>query len=312
MSNTQLQLTTDCTVSVFLLTYNQEQFIAQTLDSILSQETDFSYKIIIGDDTSDDNTSSICREYASRFPDKIDYHRHSSNLGLMGNFVKTATRLNGKYIAICDGDDYWLDPLKLQKQVSLLEKNEKYALVGTGVQIILKNGDVSQKMQMDLQEISIEELIEDNKIIAPTAVFRNYLEIQNLPHWFHNIPYGDWPLYLMALQKYNAMACILPEVTAAYRLQTGESFKMRKNLSLVFENNAHILDFLRTEKLMQPITKNLHSGWRYQKLKQLCALNNENKLGKGFLIFLKLMTLKPSFKMLKHYLYSLKKQFSLS
>jgi glycosyltransferase involved in cell wall biosynthesis len=307
MSDTQ-QLITNCTVSIFLLTYNQEQYISQTLESILSQETDFSYKIIIGDDASEDNTSLICSEYASRFPEKIEYHRHCNNLGLMGNFVKTATRLKGKYIAICDGDDYWLDSLKLQKQVNFLEENHKYALVGTGVQLVLKNGEISEKVNMDFQEISLEELIEDNKISAPTAVFRNYLELQNLPHWFHTIPYGDWPLYLMSLQKYEAMACILPEVTAAYRLQSGVSFKMRKNLSSVFKNNARILNFLATEKLMKPITKELYSGWRHQKLKQLLALNNEQKLGSGFLVLLMLMALKPSIKMLRHYLYSLKKQ----
>jgi glycosyltransferase involved in cell wall biosynthesis len=303
------QLITNCTVSVFLLTYNQEQYISQTLDSILSQETDFSYKIIIGDDASDDNTSIICSEYASRFPDKIEYHRHSSNLGLMGNFIKTATRLKGKYIAICDGDDYWIDSLKLQKQVGFLEENHKYVLVGTGVQLVLKNGEISEKVQMHFQEISLEELIEDNKISAPTAVFRNYLELQNLPPWFNTIPYGDWPLYLMALQKYEAMACILPEVTAAYRLQSGVSFKMRKNLSSVFKNNARILEFLATEKLMEPITKRLYAGSRHQKIKQVLALNNERELGRGFLIFIKLMALKPSIQMLKHYLYSLKKQF---
>lgn len=302
------QFITNCTVSIFLLTYNQEQFIAQTLDSILVQKVNFSFKIVIGDDASTDDTSNICRDYASKYPDKIDYQRLSTNVGLMGNFVKTATRLKGKYIAICDGDDYWLDPLKLQKQVDLLEGNDDYAVVGTGVQLVLKNGDIIEKVNKSFKEVSLEELIEDNKIIAPTALFRNYLEIQNLPNWFHEIPYGDWPLYLMTLQKYRAMACILPEITAAYRLQAGESFKMRKNLAVVFENNAAILDFLKGEKLMKSINEKLDVGWGNQKLKQILALNNTKKIKAGFKIFLKLMILRPSFKMFKHYLYSLKKQ----
>ena len=309
MLEDQDQFITNCTVSIFLLTYNQEQFIAQTLDSILIQKTNFSFKIVIGDDASIDDTSNICREYAFRYPDKIDYKRLSRNLGLMGNFVKTASRLKGKYIAICDGDDYWLDPLKLQKQVDLLEGNDDYALVGTGVQLVLKNGDTIEKVNKSFKEVSIEELIEDNKIIAPTALFRNYLEIQNLPNWFHEIPYGDWPLYLMTLQKYGAMACILPEITAAYRLQAGESFKMRKNLAAVFENNALILDSLKGEELMKPIDEKLIIGWRNQKFKQVLAFNNSKKIKEGFKIFFKLMVLRPSLKMFKHYLYSLNKQF---
>ena len=309
MLEVQDQFFTNCTVSVFLLTYNQEQFIAQTLDSILIQKTNFSFKIVIGDDASVDDTSNICREYASRYPDKIDYQRLSTNLGLMGDFVKTASRLKGKYIAICDGDDYWLDPLKLQKQVDLLEGNDDYALVGTGVQLVLRNGDTIEKVNKSFKEVSIEELIEDNKIIAPTALFRNYLEIQNLPNWFHKIPYGDWPLYLMTLQKYGAMACILPEITAAYRLQAGESFKMRKNLAAVFENNALILDSLKGEELMNPIDEKLIIGWRNQKFKQILAFNNSKKIKEGFKIFFKLMVLRPSLKMFKHYLYSLNKQF---
>lgn len=308
MLEDQNQFIANCTVSIFLLTYNQELFITQTLDSILAQKTNFLFKIVIGDDASKDYTSNICREYAFRYPDKIDYQRLSTNVGLMGNFVKTATRLKGKYIAICDGDDYWLDPLKLQKQVDLLEENDDYAVVGTGVQLVLKNGDTIEKVNKSFKEVSIEELIEDNKIIAPTALFRNYLEIQNLPNWFHEIPYGDWPLYLMTLQKYRAMACILPEITAAYRLQAGESFKMRKNLAAVFENNAVILDFLKGEKLMKSINEKLDVGWRNQKLKQILALNNTKKIKAGFKIFFKLMILRPSFKMFQHYLYSLKKQ----
>lgn len=298
----------DLMASIFVLAYNQEKFIRQTLDSLLSQKTSFTFKIVIGDDASTDLTSSICEEYALKFPQVIDYHRNEENLGLMGNFVQTASRLEGKYIAICDGDDYWINEEKLERQVRFLEENLQYAVVGTGVQLLLNDGQTREKSPAHLQEYSLTEMIADNKIVAPTAVFRNYKTIQSLPSWFNDMPYGDWPLYLMALQVYQAKACVLPGLTSVYRLQTGESFKMRQTLSKVCKNNALILEHLLSEKSMKSISKELKDGWKAQKFKQVLSLHNENHKSKAFMYFCKLSFLYPSLQRLKHYLYALKKR----
>lgn len=116
-------------VSVIVTTYNQEQTIARTLNSIVSQQCDFDYEIIIGEDCSHDNTLAICREYASLFPDKIRLIENQHNKGMIDNYFDCVLVANGKYIADCAGDDYWVDDLKLQKQADIMESDSSITLV---------------------------------------------------------------------------------------------------------------------------------------------------------------------------------------
>ena len=110
-------------VSICCITYNHEKYIAQALDSILMQKFNSDYEIVVGEDCSTDNTRKILLEYADRFPDKFKLLLHEKNVGLMQNFVMTMCACAGKYIALCECDDYWTDPYKLQKQVDFLEIN---------------------------------------------------------------------------------------------------------------------------------------------------------------------------------------------
>lgn len=123
-------------VSVCIQTYNQVHYISQCLDSILMQQTNFEIEILLGEDASQDGTREICIEYAKKFPDKIRLFLHErenniqvnkKNTGLFNSLYNLYTA-NGKYIAYCDGDDYWTDPMKLQQQVSFLEQNPKYVI----------------------------------------------------------------------------------------------------------------------------------------------------------------------------------------
>jgi glycosyltransferase involved in cell wall biosynthesis len=123
-------------VSVVVITYQHIRHIKQCLDSILMQDTDFAYEIILGDDESTDGTRELCVEYAKKHPDQIRLMLHSreNNMVINGNptgrfnFVYNLKHSNGKYIALCEGDDYWTDPNKLQKQVDFLEANPDYSL----------------------------------------------------------------------------------------------------------------------------------------------------------------------------------------
>lgn len=123
--------TRDIKVSVIVTTYNQAGTISRTLDSILAQKCDFRYEIIIGEDCSADSTLSICRTYADKHPDIIRLTANESNKGLRDNYYDCILRCSGDYIADCAGDDYWIDPLKLQKQHDLLEANPSVTLVHT-------------------------------------------------------------------------------------------------------------------------------------------------------------------------------------
>ena len=134
--NRVLEAVPEPMVSVKVSTYQHADFIRDCLDGILMQETDFPVEILIGEDESSDGTREICKEYADRHPDNIRLflHRRENNIAIhgrpTGKFQSTYTRFKcrGKYIALCEGDDYWTDPLKLQKQVDFLERHPEYIL----------------------------------------------------------------------------------------------------------------------------------------------------------------------------------------
>ena len=105
-------------VSVIFLTYNQEQWIAQTIESVMAQQTTYPFEVIIGDDCSTDGTRAICDSYVSKF-DNIHLMSYPKNQGLIGNWVACVKAASGKYIMNCAGDDYWHNPNKIQLQVDL-------------------------------------------------------------------------------------------------------------------------------------------------------------------------------------------------
>lgn len=111
-------------VSVLVLAYNHEKFIAQALDSIVCQLTDFPYEIVVGEDCSSDATKEICMDYQRRYPDKVKLLLQKKNKGLIGNFCDTLRTCKGKYIAECAGDDFWNDCHKLQKHVDYMNRHE--------------------------------------------------------------------------------------------------------------------------------------------------------------------------------------------
>ena len=110
-------------VSIIVITYNQEHSISQTLDSIIAQECDFPYKIIVNDDCSKDKTPIILKQYASLYPQLIDLQLNEKNFGIVANYFNAVNRSSSEFIAVCAGDDWWCDPLKLQKQVDFMENH---------------------------------------------------------------------------------------------------------------------------------------------------------------------------------------------
>lgn len=118
-------------VSVIMVTYNQESTIARAIDSVLAQECSFPYEIIIGDDMSTDATSAICRDYALRYPERIRLIVNSVNKGLVDNYYDCILEARGKYLADCAGDDFWIDPLKLQKEADILDSDPEINIVHT-------------------------------------------------------------------------------------------------------------------------------------------------------------------------------------
>src|SRR3954451_21269603 len=121
-------------VSVCIITYNHKDYISQCLDSILMQQTNFPFEIIVGEDESSDGTREICKKFAENYPHKIrlflrsrkDVIYYNGSATGRYNFVENLKAARGKYVAICEGDDHWIDPLKLQKQFDFMEKNKEF------------------------------------------------------------------------------------------------------------------------------------------------------------------------------------------
>lgn len=182
-------------VSVSLITYNHEEFVAKALDSVLMQKTDFDYEIVIGEDCSTDNTRNIIIDYQKRYPDKLRLLLNEKNLGAYNNIVQVLDACKGKYVAFLEGDDYWTSPDKLQKQVDYLESHPECVLCFHNVEIIYKDGsDATQNYcPADQKEIStVEDLLIKNFIPTCSKMYRNGL-LADHPHWFSVISMGDWP-----------------------------------------------------------------------------------------------------------------------
>ncbi len=169
-------------VTVGIVTYQHEMYIRQCLEGVLMQQTNFDFEILIGEDASSDKTREICIEYAEKFPDKIKLFLHARENNIL-TYGKPSAHFNyrynlysakGKYWATCDGDDYWIDPHKLQKQVDFLEANEDYGLIYSDKKII-GNEDVDEKEALLLEDVRRNyELVKEK--FKSGAIFWDLLE----------------------------------------------------------------------------------------------------------------------------------------
>jgi len=222
-------------VSVCIQTYNHEPFIAQALDTVLMQETDFDYEIILGEDESEDGTREICIEYARRYPDRIRLFLRSRkdviyiDGGPTGrfNFTENLKAARGDYIALLDGDDYWTNPHKLQKQVEFLEAHPECAIC-FHIASNYENGVHTQPQVLHRRSIStVEELLGANYMQTSSVMFRNGL-VSEFPDWYFRMSLGDWPLFLLLAE--HGKIGYLDEVMGVYRVQPGGAWSSRNNL----------------------------------------------------------------------------------
>lgn len=210
-------------VSISCITYNHSVYIRQCLDGMLMQQTNFGFEILIHDDCSTDGTDDIIREYASKFPQIIKPLFEEENQYQQGKPLGTVVwnlpRAKGKYVALCEGDDYWTDPLKLQKQVDFLESHSGYGLVHTYRKIDMA-GWLYETPLIDYTETK-ETLLQVCSIATCTVMYTT--EILNLIKDEYtrilrknNLPMSDYPLWLLIAEK--SKIGYLPDATANYRM----------------------------------------------------------------------------------------------
>lgn len=216
-------------VCIQCLTYNHEKYLADALEGFVMQKTNFPFVAIVHDDASTDGTADILRKYAEKYPDIIhpmyetenQYSKHDDSLGRIMDEAIAAT--GAKYIAICEGDDYWTDPYKLQKQVDILETDESLIGVFTNRCLVDFEGNLLEERRNDPKYIEGRVTMRDffaKNLQYPTAsvLFRNshmQERIQKVEHMKN--PYlGDWTLWI-ALHCFGDFY-YLDEVSSAYRI----------------------------------------------------------------------------------------------
>ena len=209
-------------VSICCTTYNHESYIRETIDGFLMQKTKFPIEIIIHDDASPDKTAEIIKEYADKYSDLVIPILQTENQlskGISPSNVYVWPRVRGKYIALCEGDDYWTDPLKLQKQVDFLEANEHYGLVYTEIDRLHENTQIVEKNAfvntLGIHPNTYTDFLVNPWFLAPcTWVFRRDLLAGLICQ--DNWKVGDYPLLLWI--AHQSKIYFLNDNTAVYRI----------------------------------------------------------------------------------------------
>lgn len=213
-------------VSVLIISYNHEQYMAQTLESVLMQKTNFHFEIVVGDDASPDNTRGICEAYIQKYPDIIRVLPTPHNLGVVPNYIRTLKACRGKYIAHLDGDDYWIDAEKLQKQVDRLEADPDLTICYTSRRVYREDwgGFYSIEDGVSDKRYYVQDFASTAFFHLSTIMFRRPVDDTIAQHLalFKNIV--DRPLSIMLLEEMGGYAVKIPDIGIVFRMNNNSMF----------------------------------------------------------------------------------------
>ena len=223
-------------VSVIVTTYNHEPYLACALDAILAQRCDFGVEIILGEDCSTDGTLAICREYAEKYPEQITLIASTENVGWRANYRRCVEAARGKYIAFCDGDDYWCDKNRLAEQVALMEQNSNIGLCYTLAERRDKEGMLIGHFPIREGHTTLDTLLHDWCIENCTTLARRELVLayyttekpKNRPEWLTE----DLPMWLYVAA--HSEVAYIDRATAVHRVfpdSVSHSTSLRKRLA---------------------------------------------------------------------------------
>jgi len=222
-------------VTVVCITYNQEKYIRKALESFVEQKTKFAFKVFVGDDCSKDNTPNIIREFANKYPDIIIPFIRKNNMGAQRNLIDMCNRAESPYIAFCEGDDYWIDEYKLQKQVDFMEENKNCNVCFHNARIDIETDDNTwfqsnsfkdaetdlfiypkglKNFKKNKKFFKITEFI-DLGFIQTSSIFYRWNYEAEIPEWYYNHILGDYTL--TAIQVGTGEIGYLEDVMSVYR-----------------------------------------------------------------------------------------------
>lgn len=305
-------------VVIYCIAYNQEAYIRKCLEGFVMQNTNFHFVAVVHDDASSDRTADIIKEYAEKYPDIIipilekenQWKKHDCSLDRIMD--ETISKLNPKYIAMCEGDDYWIDPEKLQLQVDFMEANKDYVLCHTARVENVKGKEISPKWQPQIppnNDYSYFLLDEGNVLITPTVLY-SYSAYKHIERaWIgQNFMMGDFPLWIelsrMGKFKY------FPQITSCYRI-LAESASHSKNICYHFlflkSYTDVMLFYAKKYNLRELVEKKNKQINKYDVLIALCnfdikevlsGLKNMSRITKG-----------EMFNVIKYWIICLKKKY---
>jgi glycosyltransferase involved in cell wall biosynthesis len=202
-------------VSVVSITYNQAAYIGEALDGFVHQEVDFPVEIIVADDASTDATPAIIQSYADRHPHLFRPILRKENVGIHANLTGALSAARGDYLALCEGDDYWTDPLKLTKQVAFLRRHPDVALCFHPVRVTWTDGSASDSelpLAKFRRDISVDALIGFNYVQTNSVMYRRLPSYDDIPA---DVMPLDW--YLNVRHALNGEVAMLPDTMSVYR-----------------------------------------------------------------------------------------------
>ena len=207
-------------VSICMITYGHEKYIIKALEGCLMQVCDFPFEIVIDDDCSLDSTASIIQKYIDKYPKLISANLRERNIGAVENSIANIKRARGKYVAMCEGDDYWIDSEKLQKEIDLIEQ-EDLAAVCTKVKYIDGDGThlgYSESIPAHDLPLSYKYILQSNPVHTCSFLVKKSI-LEEIEDVMIKAPYGDYVMFLAA--SYFGRIGFINEVTAVYRKNVG-------------------------------------------------------------------------------------------
>lgn len=250
-------------VSVCMVTYNQEKYIAQAIESVLMQKTDFKFQLLIGDDASTDKTPQIVREYAEKYPEIIKPVFHEKNIGAGNNSISLYKTVDTEYVAICDGDDYWVDENKLQKQVDFLDRNKGYNIVFT--KSLVKYENQKQKKEYLPSKAALKGFYKRGYLMARDVIYYNDITPVSLmwrwklkngfPEGYSDKIMGDYVLNMIHAK--DSKIAFLPFVSAVYRRHPASIWASVEDSAMRYKKYAENL--INTQLFVKAYYKNKYA-----------------------------------------------------
>jgi glycosyltransferase involved in cell wall biosynthesis len=236
-------------LSVVLITYNHDRFIAQALSSVLDQRTNFDFEIIVAEDCSTDGTRAIVMDFARRYPGKILPLLRERNLGMMPNFKEALAACRGSYVALLEGDDYWIRDDKLQSQVDFLDAHPDHAVCCTRVQFKdeINHSEPYLWPPKASGSYPLSDVLETYCWIATCTAMYRWGSVGPLPDWMLTLKMGDEPLTLLVAR--SGKIHLMDEVMGVYRIHSGGVWSSRSRLDHVL---AFRQMFMALEKHLDP------------------------------------------------------------